>query len=164
MNLKLNILHLGLALGAAGCVYLAMLESSGRSMKPVRLLALPLVTAVVAFVLLLLAAGEPLTRQTAAAALLAGLVGGGLRGWRMTLLVDQVLSRLRLPTGRDALWVSLLLAAAVLDELAVALLGRGISPFHVFPAATALACTGYFIARSFAVRLRMHRAPHVDFR
>lgn len=58
MVYKLNILHLLIALGAAGCAGVVLREASGRLVHPSRLFAAPLLAAVAALFLLAVVSPE----------------------------------------------------------------------------------------------------------
>jgi hypothetical protein len=156
-----NILHLVVVLGAAGCIWLSLPEARGRSMKPARLFAVPLLAGLTALVLLLFALSEPLPRRATAAAFVLGLATGALRGWLMKLRVDQVLTRLRLPGGREGVGLPVAVGRGLLRAA-----GRRPRPRLrvVFPSAAAIAGATYLLTRALVLSLRIRYSPHHDFR
>ncbi|MCC8428483.1 hypothetical protein [Reyranella aquatilis] len=155
-----NILHLIAALAAGATIYLLQREARGRSLSPGQLFAgLPfaLVTA-----LLLLAMQSPADRQPVLwlAGLAGGTAAGVIRGLFLTLQLDRMYSRLRLPNGRDGLWAACGMAAFLVAAFAAALAGPAI-PF-VEPGATGAvaACAGYLVGRAGTLWRRSLTAPH----
>jgi len=164
MLFNLNLLHLLLVLGAAGCVWLARREIRGRSMSLKRLFLLPLLSMAMALVFLLffLAAHQP--PWMFVAALLVGLAAGAARGATMALRFDQMWRLVR-PTGRRVLlWVALLLAAAVAVEMAGAVVGPASVLWRAAAGGTAALCAGMFTGRAVAVAIRTTRLPHAELR
>jgi hypothetical protein len=164
MLFNLNLLHLLLVLGAAGCVRLALREIRGRSMSLSRLFMLPLLAMVMAFIFLLffLASQQPVWMFVAA--LVLGLLAGAARGITMALQFDQTWRLVR-PTGRRVLlWVALLLAAAVAVELAGGIAGPAGALWRVAAAETAALCAGMFTGRAVAVAIRTTHLPHDELR
>ena len=164
MLFNLNLLHLLLVLGAAGCVWLARREIRGRSMSLKRLFLLPLVAMAMALVFLLffLAAHQP--PWMFVAALVLGLAAGAARGITMALRFDHTWRLVR-PTGRRVLlWVALLLAAAVAVEMAGAVAGPAGLLWRAAAAATAALSAGMFSGRAIAVAIRTTRLPHAELR
>ena len=87
MVYKLNILHLLIALGAAGGASVLLLEASGRLLHPSRLSAAPLQAAIPALFLLAIVAPELREPRLWAAALALGaLAGAGHLGGRAVAL------------------------------------------------------------------------------
>lgn len=155
-----NILHLIAALAAGATIYLLQREARGRSLSPSQLFAaLPfaLVTA-----LLLLAMQSPADRQPMLwlAALAGGTAAGVIRGLFLTLQLDRMYSRLRLPNGRDGLWAACGMAAFLVAAFAAALAGPAI-PFAETAATGAVAaCAGYLVGRAGTLWRRSLTAPH----
>jgi len=90
MLFNLNLLHLLLVLGAAGCVRLALREIRGRSMSRSRLFLLPLLAMAMAFVFLLFFLATHQPPWMFVAALVLGLLAGAARGITMALRFDQM--------------------------------------------------------------------------
>jgi hypothetical protein len=158
--LNLNILHLIATLAAGATIAMLLREARGRSLQPSRLFAaLPfaLVTA-----MLLLAMQSPDDRQPVLwlAGLAGGLVAGVVRGLFVTLQLDRMYSRLRLPGGRDGLWAACGLAAFLVAAFAVSLAGLA-SPLAEAAATGAVAaCAGYLVGRAGTLWRRSLTAPH----
>jgi hypothetical protein len=160
----LNLMHLLMALGAAGCVRLAQLEIRGRSMSPRHLSRLPLLATVTAciFLLFFLAAHWP--PWMFGAALLVGLPFGAARGLTMTVEFDHMWHLVR-PTGRRLLlWVALALAGAVALEMAGAVAGPFGAIWRLVAAEVAALCTGMLIGRALAIAVRILKLPHAELR
>ena len=87
MLFGLNLLHLLLALGAAGCVRLALREIAGRSMSPSRLAALPLLALAMTFAFLLFFASLHQPLWLFAGALLAAVCSGALARHALTVAI-----------------------------------------------------------------------------
>jgi hypothetical protein len=164
MLFNLNLLHLLLVLGAAGCVRLALREIRGRSMSRSRLFTLPLLAMAMAFVFLLFFLASHYSPWMFVAALVLGLLAGAARGITMTLRFDQMWRLVR-PTGRRVLlWVALLLAAAVAVEMAGSVAGPAGVLWRVAAAETAALCAGMFSGRAIAVAIRTTMLPHAELR
>lgn len=160
MFANLNFLHLLIVLGAAGCVRLAATEAAGRSVRPLRLFATPALALATAAILLLFALNQSLPREIWVGALVVGLIIGAVRGATMAILVDQVWGRVRLPNGRHTLWIALALALAVAHEVAIAILGNVVAPWHIFAPALSALCAGMLAGRATAVAVRIPHAPN----
>jgi hypothetical protein len=95
---------------------------------------------------------------------LAGLVLGGvigrMRGWAMTVEVDQTWSLVRLPRTNDGGLAALVLVAlSGIDFASAWLEDPVVEPQHV--AAAAALCAGYIGCRALSLIVRSVRAPHV---
>jgi len=95
---------------------------------------------------------------------LAGLVLGGvigrMRGWAMTVEVDQTWGLVRLPRTNDGGLAALALVALSGIDFASAWLEYPVvEPQHV--AAAAALCAGYIGCRALSLIVRSVRAPHV---
>jgi len=164
MLFNLNLLHLLLVLGAAGCVRLALREIRGRSMSLSRLFLLPVLAMVMAFIFLLFFLATQQPPWMFVGALVLGLLAGALRGITMKLRFDQTWRLVR-PTGRRVLlWVALLLAAAVAVEMAGAVVGPVSVLWRAAAGGTAALCAGMFTGRAVAVAIRTTRLPHAELR
>ena len=96
---------------------------------------------------------------------LAGLVLGGvigrMRGWAMTVEVDQTWGLVRLPRTNDGWLAALaLVALSAIDFTSAALEDPVVEPQHV--AAAAALCAGYIGCRALSLIVRSVRAPHVE--
>ncbi|MDI1286304.1 MAG: hypothetical protein PSV46_18100 [Reyranella sp.] len=168
MVFKLNILHLLIALGAAGCAGVLVHEAHGRLLRPSRLAVAPLLAAVAALFLLALVAPEDRAPKLWAVALALGALPGAVRGLVMPLEVDHTWALLRLPRGRDGLWTAA--ALAVLSVLAIVLsltgdeagaaTGAVTGVWEVLSAAAATGAAGYLGGRALTLFLRTAHAPH----
>jgi hypothetical protein len=164
MFLHLNLLHLLLAVAAAGCVLLAVREIAGRSMSLSRLALLPLLASGMAFVFFLffLSLNRPLWMFLGA--LLLGVAAGVARGATMKLRFDHMWRLVR-PTGRRVLlWVTLLLAVAVAVEVAGAVAGAAGAEARLAAAEVAALCAGTLAGRAVAVAVRTSSLPHHQLR
>lgn len=162
--LKPNILHLIAALSAGVTIWMLLREARGRSLPPGQLFAaLPfaLVTAI-----LLLAMQSPDSRQPMLwlSGLVAGMVAGVIRGLLLTLQLDRMYSRLRLPNGRDGLWAACVLTVSLLAAFGASLTGLG-NPIPEAAATSAVAaCAGYLVGRAGTLWRRSLNAPHSTLR
>lgn len=162
-----NILHLLVALGAAGCLLSVGREARGRLVAPARLLAPPLLAAAASLFLFALVPAALREPRLWLAALALGAVPGAARGFTLELQVDHMWTLLRLPHGRDGLWAARALAG--LAALAVALaLASGdavdTAAYAALASAGAAAAAGYLAGRALALWLRTARTPHLDLR
>jgi hypothetical protein len=164
MVFHLNLLHLLLALGAAGCVRLALREIGGRSMSPSRLAMLPLLAAGMTFIFLLFFLSLHQPPWLFGGALLLGLVVGAVRGLTMTLRFDHMWRLVRPSRHRVLLWVTLLLAAAVAMEIVGAVVGPDGALARLAAAEVAALCAGALAAHALAVTMRLSSSPHVTLR
>ena len=167
MVLKLTLLHLLAALGAAGCAGILVREAQGRLLAPSRLAAAPLLAAVAALFLLALVGPAEREPKLWAVALALGALPGAVRGFAMTLQVDHRSALIRLPQGRDGLWAAAALAGlaglTMLLTFTDGATGTGkTGPFGALAAAAAAAAAGYLGGRALALFLRTARAPHRD--
>lgn len=167
MMVKLNILHLLIALGATGCAGVLVREAQGRLLTPSRLAVAPLLAAVAALFLLALVAPGDREPKLWAVALALGALPGAVRGFAMTLQVDHRSALIRLPQGRDGLWAAAALAGlaglTMLLTFTDGATGTGkTGPFGALAAAAAAAAAGYLGGRALALFLRTARAPHRD--
>ena len=87
MAYKFNILHLPIALGAAGCAGVVLREARGRLLHPSRLFAAPLLAAVAALFLLAVVAPEWREPRLWGVALAVGALAGLLAGRALALFV-----------------------------------------------------------------------------
>ncbi|MDP1748268.1 MAG: hypothetical protein Q8L22_02330, partial [Reyranella sp.] len=85
MMVKLNILHLLIALGATGCAGVLVHEAQGRVLRPSRLAAAPLLAAGAALFLLALVAPDDRAPKLWAVAVALGALPGAVRGFVLTL-------------------------------------------------------------------------------
>jgi len=95
---------------------------------------------------------------------LAGLVLGGvigrMRGWAMTVEVDQTWGLVRLPRTNDGGLAALVpVALSGIDFASAWLEDPVVEPQHV--AAAAALCAGYIGCRALSLIVRSVRAPHV---
>lgn len=157
---SLNILHLIVASAAGATIFMLLREARGRSLPPGQLFAaLPfaLVTA-----MLLLAMQSPDSRQPLLwlAGLAAGMAAGVARGLFLTLQLDRMYSRLRLPNGRDGLWAACLLAISAVAAVGASLAGLGNPIPEVGATSAVAACAGYLGGRAATLWRRSLTAPH----
>jgi hypothetical protein len=95
------------------------------------------------------------------AGLALGAVIGRLRGWTMTVQVDQTWGLVRLPRTNDGRLAALaLVALSAVDFTSAALEDPVIEPQYV--AAAAALCAGYIGCRALSLIVRSIRAPHVE--
>ena len=162
MSIKLNVLHLLIALGATGCAVVLLREARGRLVRPSRLLVAPLLAAMAA--LFLLAVVAPVDREPKlwALALATGAASGALRGFAMNIQVDHTWSLIRLPSGRDGLWTATALAALAGLTVTLTFTNGDTGAYEALGAAAAAALAGYLGGRALALYLRTARAPHRD--
>ena len=135
MVFKLNILHLLIVLGAAGCAAVLLREARGRLLHPSRLFAAPLLAAVAALFLLALLTLEMRQPRLWALALVLGALPGAVRGFTMRLQVDHMWSLIRLPRGRDGLWMAAALGGLSLITVVLTVVDSEITLFEVLTAA-----------------------------
>lgn len=151
-------------LGGVGCLLLAIPEAAGRSMRPRRMFATPILAMLTALLLLFFAITAPLAREVWAGALFVGLIVGAIRGSMMAILVDQVWSRVRLPNGRHTVWIAIALVVAVALEILIAVVPSIASVLHVIPSAVVSLCAGMLAGRAIAVAFRIPHAPNDEQR
>jgi hypothetical protein len=162
MTIKLNVLHLLVALGATGCAGVLLREARGRLVRPSRLLAAPLLAAIAALFLLALVAPEDREPKLWALALATGAASGALRGLAMNIQVDHTWSLIRLPSGRDGLWTGAALAGLAMLTVVLGFTDADTGAYEALGAAAAAAMAGYLGGRALALYLRTARAPHRD--
>lgn len=158
--LKPNILHLIAALAAGVTIWTLLREARGRSLTPGQLFtALPFALATA---ILLLAMQSPDSRQPMLwlSGLVAGVVVGVVRGLFVTLQLDRMYSRLRLPNGRDGLWAACVLTVALLAAFGASLAGLGNPIPEVAATSAVAACAGYLCGRAGTLWRRSLTAPH----
>jgi hypothetical protein len=168
MLFHLKLLHLLLALSAAACVRLALREIAGRSMSPSRLAMLPLVAAGMAFVFFLFFLSLHWPPWLFGVALLVGFAAGAGRGLTMSLRFDHMWRLVRSSRHRVLLWVTLLLAGAVVLEIAGAAAdpNAGLAAALVRLAAAEIAalCAGALAGHALAIAFHLSSTPHVTLR
>ena len=167
MMVNLNILHLLIALGAAGCAGVLVHEAQGRVLRPSRLAAAPLLAAVAALFLLALVAPDDRAPKLWAVALALGALPGAVRGFVLTLQVDHRAALIRLPQGRDGLWTAAALAGLAVVTVILTLTDGGAGThetgaYEALAAAAAATAAGYLGGRALALFLRTAHAPHRD--
>lgn len=167
MMIQPNVLHLLVVGGAAGAVALFRREARGRSQSPGQLFLAPLLALAAATVLLALPAPEARQPALWLGGLVAGTLIGTARGALARLQVDHLWDRLRLPRGRDGLWVALTLGAVALAAFGAELVpdqAHGLAPaaggLETAATVAAAACAGYLAGRAGSLWLRALRAPH----
>ena len=95
------------------------------------------------------------------AGLLLGAAIGHVRGWKLTVAVDQMRGLILLPRTNDGRLVALaLVGLAGIDFLSAYLEDPIIEPQHI--AALAAMCAGYLGARALSVVVRSIHSPHVE--
>jgi hypothetical protein len=95
------------------------------------------------------------------AGLVLGAVIGRMRGWTLTVQVDQMWGLVRLPRTNDGRMAALaLVSLSAVDFVSAALDDPVIEPQHV--AAAAALCAGYIGCRAVSLIVRSGRAPHVE--
>ena len=164
---NLNILHLLIAGGVLGAIATLRREASGRSLTAGRLFIAPVLAFLAAILMLSLAGPQARTPALWIGALAAGLMAGTARGIVMSLQVDRVWDRLRLPHARDGLWAGCLLAVVALAAFAGHAVAADLATGLVLDAATAAAaagCSGYLAGRASSLWLRTLNAPHSTWR
>ena len=160
-----NILHLLTVAAALGAALALRREVTGRSLTPGRLFLAPGL-ALTAAVLLLATTPPPLRHPNLwLAALAVGLVAGSARGLMAPLQVDRLWDRLRLPAGRDGVWVGYALALVTLVVLSLDAAGIALSAWPDL-AGNLLAATsaGFLGGRAGSLWLRSLSAPHDTWR
>lgn len=162
MVYKLNILHLLIVLGAAGCAGVVLREARGRLLHPSRLFAAPLLAAVAALFLLAVVAPEWREPRLWGVALAVGALAGAARGFTMRLQVDHTWTLIRLPRGRDGLWMAAALGGLAFLTVALTLAGAETAPFEALAAAGAAAVAGLLAGRALALFVRTAHSPHRD--
>lgn len=162
MDYKLNILHLLIALGIAGCAIALVREARGRVLRPARLFAAPALAALAALFLLAVVSPEARHPGLWAAALALGALPGAVRGFTMTLQVDHMWTLIRLPRGRDGLWMAGTLGGLAGLTVVLRLVGQAADTYEALSAAAAAAAAGYLAARAFTLFVRTASAPHRD--
>lgn len=164
---NLNILHLLVAGGVVGAVVALRREASGRSLTAGRLFIAPVLALLTALLMLALAGPQARAPALWIGALVAGLLAGSARGIVMSLQVDRLWDRLRLPHARDGLWASYLLGVLSFVAFVGDVTSDGLSVGSVLDwaiAAAAAACAGYLAGRANALWLRSLNAPHSTWR
>lgn len=157
---KLNILHLAIVLGAAGCFLLARSEATGRSMRPLQIFATPSLALLTALLLLFFALTRLLSKEIAGGLLIVGFAVGAVRGSRIAIVVDQLWGRVRLRNGRYTVWVAMALMLAVGLEVSNALMGGIAFPYRIIPSTVAALCAGLLFGCAVAVAIRISTAPN----
>jgi hypothetical protein len=157
MIFKLNILHALLALGAAGCLYLALREVRRPYVSIWRLFVPPFLGCVVAFGLALIQFAADTPPWQFAIALSAGLAAGAARGFTMAVQIDAYRPRFqaRPATKRALLWVALVLAACVLLDAVGAVQSPHLVVVRYVAALLATFCAGTLVGRATAVTARL---------
>lgn len=158
--LKPNILHLIAAVAAGVTIWTLLREARGRSLPPGQLFAaLPFALATA---ILLLAMQSPDSRQPMLwlSGLVAGVVAGVVRGLFVTLQLDRMYSRLRLPNGRDGLWAACVLTVSLLAAFGASFAGLGNPIPEVAATSAVAACAGYLCGRAGTLWRRSLTAPH----
>jgi 4-hydroxybenzoate polyprenyltransferase len=157
-----NLLHLVLLACALPCARYTLSEMRHRPLPRGRLAAPALLAVGCALVFLLFHLGSQRPPWMFAAALVAGLAIGMLRGFTLQLQVDHMFDKVRLPRARGSFLVALALVAAVLLEIGGAVAGQAGMPFRMIAPEIAAACAGMLTGRALAIALRWRGAPHVD--
>ncbi|TAJ85652.1 MAG: hypothetical protein EPO41_26975 [Reyranella sp.] len=156
---KLNILHLIVVFLACATIFTLLREARGRSLPPGQLFTS--VPFALATAILLLAMANPETRQPRLwlAGLAAGIAIGVARASYLTLQLDRMYSRLRLPKARDGLLAACLLALCVIVALGAAL-ALSDPTLEVGATCAVAASTGYLSGRAITLWRRSLSAPH----
>ncbi len=149
---------------AAGCLYGALREARGRSMRLWRLFATPLLALAIASVLLLFPATWPHPLLLWGAAFAIGLAVGAMRGPFINFQVDHEWHMIRLKYARDGRAVAVALTAMGALEIASSLAAPAGSPYHPILAAGTAACAGFLMGRAVTVGMRARRESHSEFR
>lgn len=154
---NLSLVHALLALGAAACIYLVVRELRRLYVSPWRLFAPGLAALFVAGGLLLtqLVAGQP--RWPFAAAAVAGLAIGVMRGLMIRLQHD--LYRPEAVISRDAkvvfLAVSLGVGLCVVLEIIAAFESPAMEKVRLWAALSAMVCATAMLARALVLTIRL---------
>jgi len=166
MDLKLNVLHVAVALGAAGCLRAIMHETHGRLVRPGRLFTAPVLALLTALVLLLLIPVDMRQHRLWALTLATGFVAGALRGFTMRLQVDHEFDLLRLPSAPDGVGSSVILAMLAAISVVLAMTMPADAPLELMvemlAAAGVALCAGFLGGRAVLIYLRHLRAPHLQ--
>ncbi|TAJ24031.1 MAG: hypothetical protein EPO67_24280 [Reyranella sp.] len=159
MIVQPNVLHLLVVGGAAGAVVLFRREARGRSQSPGQLFLAPLLALAAATVLLALPAPDARQPSLWLGGLAGGVLIGAARGALARLQVDHLWDRLRLPRGRDGMWVALTLGAVALAAFGAELMPEA-AGLETVATIAAAACAGYLAGRAGSLWLRALKAPH----
>lgn len=156
---NLTLVHLLLAVAAAGCIYLALREVRRRYVSQWRLFAPASLALFIALAMTLaqLVAGQP--RWTFGVALAAGVTLGGIRGFRIGITHD--LYRPQVNVSYPAKLVLLAVAISIGAATAVEIVGAYVKPALEMPrywaALVATLCAGAMLARAAVLTFRLHR-------
>jgi fluoride ion exporter CrcB/FEX len=157
----LNLLHLVLLASTLACIRLTLVETRGRSLRRGRLAWSALLALLCAGIFLLFHVGVRQPPWVFGAALAAGVLGGVTCGCTVAFEVDHMFDKIRLPQARVPLAVALLLAVALVFEVAGSLLGANGTLLRIAAPPLAAAGAGFLAGRAAAIALRCRRAPHV---
>ena len=157
-----NLLHLVLLVCALPCARFTLSEMRHRPLPRGRLAAPALLAMACALVFLFIYLGSQQPPWMFAAALVAGLAIGALRGFTLQLQVDHMFDKVRLPRARGSFLVALGLVAAVLLEVGGSFAGPNGLAVRLVAPEIAAACAGMLTGRAMAIAMRWRGAPHVD--
>lgn len=161
MTVAPNVLHAVLLVLALACARFTLSELRHRSLTRSRLITPAGLALVCALIFLFFQVGAQRPPWLLAAALIGGLVLGGVRGATMRLEVDHMYERARLPRARGSFMVSLALVLAVLMEITAAFVGPAALPFRLAAPEVVAACAGILTGRALAIVWRWRGEPHV---
>lgn len=154
----LTLVHLFLAVGAGGCIYLALREVRRRYISQWRLFAPAALALFVAFIMVLLQiARHP--PWIFGATLGVGLAVGVARG--LTIQIEHDMYRPRVNISYTAklllLWVAFAVGAAAGVEIVGTFTGASLEAGRYWATLVATMCAGAMLGRAFALTIRLHR-------
>lgn len=157
MIYNLTLVHLLLALGASGCVYLALREIRRRYVSIWRLFMPAALATLVAGGMFLLQVVIHRPPWVFEAALFAGLAIGATRGFMTVLRVDLYMSMLqeRSTAKRALLWIPIVLAIAVAAEIVGTVMTPALENLQLGAALVATTCAGMLVGRAAVLSARL---------
>ena len=158
---NLTLVHLLLAVAAAGCIYLSLCEVRRRYISTWRLFAPAFLALFAGIILSLLQFAERQPPWLFGAALAAGFVVGAARGTMIGIRHDMYRPQVDLTHAAKLLllWVSIVVGAAVAVECLGAFLDSpDLEIFRLGAAIVAMFCGSAMLGRALLLTIRLHRA------
>lgn len=156
---NLTLVHLLLAVAAAGCIYLALREVRRRYVSQWRLFAPASLALFIALAMTLaqLVVGQP--RWTFGVALAAGVILGGIRGFMIGITHDMYRPQVNVsyPAKLVLLAVAISIGAATAVEIVGAYARPALETPRYWAALMATLCAGAMLARATVLIFRLHR-------
>lgn len=149
---------------AAAAFLLSISEGCGRPVKRWRLLLLPTVAALAALALIALPSLADLKRPGMWIFALMVLVAGMLRGYLVSLEVDNFWHIVRLQRAPDGMLASALLLALAIAETITDLRNKVETPYHPTLELGMVLVASYLVGRNCMAWERVRHQPHVDLR